>query len=169
MGICILRGHYSMVGEGGLDMRLQVDRCYDLPGFNGSAEWLVQRGRVGRGSVFGEEGVKGSLGWLERLGFQEWLRVGDEWWIIPEVKALSQLKACTCWPCPSLEAFLSYATVIWGLIPFTAAVRLSNGLAHCGKACFPHLLQTYGQGASLSNSLVWSSDHHPPSILPQAF
>lgn len=51
-----------MKGEGGLEKSLQGERCYDPPGFKGSAEWPVQRGRVGRGSMFEEEGVKGSLG-----------------------------------------------------------------------------------------------------------
>lgn len=61
MGIYILRVHQSMKGEGGVEKRLQVERCHDIPGFKGSVEWLVQRGRVGRGSMFEEEGVKGSL------------------------------------------------------------------------------------------------------------
>lgn len=30
MGIYILRGHQSMKGEGGLEKRLQVERCDDL-------------------------------------------------------------------------------------------------------------------------------------------
>lgn len=59
-----------MKGEGGLEKRLQVERCYVLPGFKASAERLVQRGRVGRGSMFEEEGEKGSLG-FGRCGLQE--------------------------------------------------------------------------------------------------